>query len=120
MKVCPKCSEEYNDERLNFCLVDGAALKDDSRPMKARSVFELGIGRLLTAMPWISLFSFVVIIGGCAACMSSQESAFVTYDGKHANKELMLWSSTIAGVGLLLFLASSLVALVTYDNRAWF
>lgn len=120
MKVCPKCREVYKDEDLNFCLADGAALKGATRLMPRHSHFEQALGRLLRAMPWISLFSFVLTIGGCAACMSSQESAFVAYDGKHANPELMLWSSTIAGAGLLLFIASSLVAAVTHDNRSWF
>ncbi len=26
MKICPKCSQTYGDESLNFCLIDGAAL----------------------------------------------------------------------------------------------
>lgn len=34
MKICPKCNKTYTDETLNFCLDDGAVLKQAGDPPK--------------------------------------------------------------------------------------
>src|SRR5438045_6635777 len=32
MKICPKCSQTYGDETLNYCLMDGEVLRPMSGP----------------------------------------------------------------------------------------
>lgn len=37
MKTCPKCNQDYNDETLNYCLIDGSILSDET-PTVIKSV----------------------------------------------------------------------------------
>jgi hypothetical protein len=101
MKRCPKCGQEFNDDNLSFCLMDGEALVSTASeptlvipPPGASADSQTPPKKKRRTFLWLAL-AFVVLVVGAGLLVGV---AFISYkignERARSNKELPLNTTT--------------------------